>query len=185
MMGKAKLLRPVGKEGSSASLPGRAPTRHCRRSPTGCCRAPTRRFRRAPAWRCRWAQSGQSGPFPGRRRSGVDDGRERGSGTVLAAGLALVVITAMAVMLLLAQSAVLASRAAAAADLAALAAADALRGISSGEPCTVAADVAARHAATVISCTEGAGQTIEVRTELGERSLLGAATGRARAGPPP
>ncbi|MFC4395457.1 MULTISPECIES: Rv3654c family TadE-like protein [Micrococcaceae] len=185
MMGKAKLLRPVGKEGSSASLPGRAPTRHCRRSPTGCCRAPTRRFRRAPAWRCRWAQSGQSGPAPGWRRSGVDDGRERGSGTVLAAGLALVVITAMAVMLLLAQSAVLASRAAAAADLSALAAADALRGISSGEPCTVAADVAARHAATVISCTEGAGQTIEVRTELGERSLLGAATGRARAGPPP
>ena len=113
------------------------------------------------------------------------DGRERGSGTVLAAGLALVVITAMAVMLLLAQSAVLASRAAAAADLAALAAADALRGVTSGEPCTVAADVAARHAATVLSCTEGDGQTVEVRTELGERSPLGKATGRARAGPPP
>jgi secretion/DNA translocation related TadE-like protein len=121
----------------------------------------------------------------GRWRAGTHDGRERGSGTVLAAGLALVVMTAMAVMLLLAQSAVLASRAAAAADLAALAAADALRGITTGEPCGVAASVAARHAATVLSCSEGPGQTIEVRTELGERPLLGAATGHARAGPPP
>lgn len=113
------------------------------------------------------------------------DGRERGSGTVLAAGLALVVITAMAVMLLLAQAAVLAGRAATAADLAALAGADALRGITTGDPCTVAADVAARHDATVLSCSEGSGQTVEVLAELGERPLLGAATGRARAGPPP
>jgi secretion/DNA translocation related TadE-like protein len=96
-----------------------------------------------------------------------------------------VVIMAMAVMLLLAQSAVLASRAAAAADLAALAAADALRGVTTGEPCAVAAEVAGRHAAAVLSCSEGPGQTVEVRTELAERSLLGAATGRARAGPPP
>ncbi|MBT2567734.1 hypothetical protein J7I84_14740 [Arthrobacter sp. ISL-85] len=118
-------------------------------------------------------------------QQGAPDGRERGSGTVLAAVLALVVMTAMAVMLLLAQSAVLASRAAAAADLAALAGADALRGITVGEPCTVAAEVAGRHAATVLSCSEGAGQTIEVRTELGGHPLLGAATGRARAGPPP
>jgi len=79
------------------------------------------------------------------------DHPERGSGTVLAAGLAMVVIMAMALMLLLAQSAVMASRAAAAADLAALAAADALRGITSGDPCTVAAEVAARHAATLVS----------------------------------
>ncbi|WP_082566633.1 Rv3654c family TadE-like protein [Arthrobacter sp. Soil764] len=121
----------------------------------------------------------------GRCRPGTGDGRERGSGTVLAAGLALVVMTAMALMLLLAQSAVLASRAAAAADLAALAAADALRGITTGQPCSVAADVAARHGATVPSCSEGAGQTVEVRTELVDRSLLGAATGHARAGPPP
>ncbi|WP_285246979.1 Rv3654c family TadE-like protein [Pseudarthrobacter sp. efr-133-R2A-89] len=116
---------------------------------------------------------------------GAHNGRDRGSGTLMAAGLALVVMTAMAVMLLLAQSAVLASRAAAAADLAALAAADALRGITTGEPCMVASEVSARHAATVISCVEGAGQTVDVRTELNERSLLGAATGHARAGPPP
>jgi secretion/DNA translocation related TadE-like protein len=113
------------------------------------------------------------------------DNQERGSGTVLAAGLALVVIMAMALMLLFAQSAVMASRAAAAADLAALAAADALRGITSGDPCTVAAEVAARHAAALISCTEGSGQTVMVRTELNARTLVGAATGQARAGPPP
>lgn len=92
---------------------------------------------------------------------------------------------AMTLLLLLAQSAVMASRAAAAADLAALAGADALRGITDGDPCTVAAEVAARHAATLRSCSEGEGSTLEVRTELTARSILGAASGRARAGPPP
>lgn len=115
----------------------------------------------------------------------VPDHPERGSGTVLAAGLALVLVMAMALMLLLAQSAVMASRAAAAADLAALAAADALRGLTSGEPCGVAAGVAARHGTTLLSCREGAGQTVEVRTELVARTIFGAATGQARAGPPP
>jgi secretion/DNA translocation related TadE-like protein len=113
------------------------------------------------------------------------EGTERGSGTVLAAGLALMVMMVMALLLLLAQSAVLASRAAAAADLAALAAADALRGVTDGEPCGVAAEVAARHAATVVSCSEGGGQTVEVRTELIERTMLGTASGHSRAGPPP
>jgi secretion/DNA translocation related TadE-like protein len=117
--------------------------------------------------------------------AGLEDPRERGSGTVLAAGLALAVMMVMAMMLLLAQSAVLASRAASAADLAALAGADALRGITDGEPCAVAAEVAARHAAAVLSCEEGAGQVLEVRTELRERSMLGPASGHARAGPPP
>jgi secretion/DNA translocation related TadE-like protein len=113
------------------------------------------------------------------------DHAERGSGTVLAAGLALVVIMALGLVLLLAQSAVMAGRAAAAADLAALAAADALRGITDGEPCAVAAALAGRHKARVVSCTAGAGQTIEVRTELLTRTALGTATGHARAGPPP
>ncbi|MCU1516367.1 MAG: hypothetical protein JWQ75_1088 [Pseudarthrobacter sp.] len=113
------------------------------------------------------------------------DHPERGSGTVLAAGLALVVITAMALTLLLAQSAVMAGRAAAAADLAALAAADALRGLTSGDPCAVASDVASRQAARVTSCTTGPGQTVEVRTELIAGTMLGTATGRSKAGPPP
>jgi secretion/DNA translocation related TadE-like protein len=113
------------------------------------------------------------------------DHPERGSGTVLAAGLALVVIMAMTLMLLLAQSAVMASRAAAAADLAALAGADALRGLTPGVPCAIAAEVAARHHALLTSCAEGAGQTVEVRTMLNGRTLLGAASGHARGGPPP
>jgi secretion/DNA translocation related TadE-like protein len=140
------------------------------------------------------SHSGAAGGCFADRARNADAGRcghtalgdpERGSGTVLAAGLALVVMMAMALMLLLAQSAVLASRAASAADLAALAAADALRGITEGEPCSVALEVAARHGATVVGCSEGAGQTIEVRTELVERSVFGPASGRARAGPPP
>lgn len=110
---------------------------------------------------------------------------ERGAGTVLAAGLALTVLLVMAVVLLFAQAAVFAGRAASAADLAALAAADALRGLTEGEPCTVALQVAARHGAALVSCVEGAGQTVEVRTELVERTLAGPATGHARAGPPP
>jgi secretion/DNA translocation related TadE-like protein len=115
----------------------------------------------------------------------IRDHPERGSGTVLAAGLALVVIMAMTLMLLLAQSAVVAGRAAAAADLGALAGADALRGLTSGDPCVVAAEVAAQHDAVLTSCEEGEGQTVEVRTILNTRSVLGVARGHARAGPPP
>jgi len=129
--------------------------------------------------------AGRPGQRRGQHARPGPDHRERGSGTVLAAGLALVVLMAAVLVMLLAQSAVQASRAASAADLAALAGADALRGISAGEPCTVANDVASRHAARVLSCVAGPGQTLEVRTELQERSMLGAATGRARAGPPP
>ncbi|WP_457973759.1 Rv3654c family TadE-like protein [Arthrobacter sp. D1-17] len=110
---------------------------------------------------------------------------ERGSGTVLAAALGMVLILATSFVLLLAQSAVLASQTAAAADLAALAAADALRGVSDGDPCAVAASVAARHSARLISCTEGGDQSVEVRTQSSTSTFLGAATGRARAGPPP
>ncbi|WP_232084009.1 Rv3654c family TadE-like protein [Arthrobacter sp. SO5] len=120
----------------------------------------------------------QPGPAPERSMEG-------GSGTVLALGLGLVIIMATALIVLLAQSAVLASRAAAAADLAALAAADAARGITNGEPCAVAEAVALRNNAAVLSCSEGDGETVQVRTELGTRTLFGAATGQARAGPPP
>ena len=110
---------------------------------------------------------------------------ERGSGTVLAAALGMVLILVTSFMLLLAQSAVLASQSAAAADLAALAGADALRGVSAGDPCAVAAAVAARHEALLISCSEGSDQSVEVRTQSIARTVLGSATGRARAGPPP
>jgi secretion/DNA translocation related TadE-like protein len=97
----------------------------------------------------------------------------------------MVVMIAMVLTLLLAQSAVMASRAAAAADLAALAAADAARGISAGEPCFVAAEVAVRQNARIVSCNEQGGEIVEIQTELVARTMFGTATGRARAGPPP
>lgn len=92
---------------------------------------------------------------------------------------------ALALLLLLAQSAVAASRAAAAADLAALAAADAARGITSGEPCAVAREVALKNKASILACAEGPDATVQVRTEFRAGPFLGSATGLARAGPPP
>ncbi|CAM3126071.1 hypothetical protein PSET11_01347 [Arthrobacter ulcerisalmonis] len=110
---------------------------------------------------------------------------QRGSGTILAVSLALVVLLTMALILLLAQAAVMASRAATAADLAALAGADALRGITTGVPCVVAADVASRHGAVMTSCHLGPEQSVDVRTSTIQSSLVGPATGHSRAGPPP
>lgn len=111
--------------------------------------------------------------------------RDRGSGTVLALALGLVLLMAAVLIALLAQAAAMASRAAAAADLAALAAADAARGITAGGPCAVAGEVARRHQARLLSCSEGSGDTVQVRTQLDAGTVFGAATGLARAGPPP
>lgn len=113
------------------------------------------------------------------------DFRDRGSGTVLALALGLVLIITTVVVLVLARSAIMATRAAAAADLAALAAADAARGISAGEPCVVAAEVARRHHARMLSCFEGADESVQVRMELMGNTMFGPAGGLARAGPPP
>jgi secretion/DNA translocation related TadE-like protein len=110
---------------------------------------------------------------------------ELGAGSVLALGLGMVLLLAITAVVLLGQAAVTASRAAAAADLAALAAADAARGLSSGEPCAVAADVAGRHDARLLGCVVQSGGIVQVRTELRSRTMFGAATGLARAGPPP
>jgi secretion/DNA translocation related TadE-like protein len=126
---------------------------------------------------------------PGRVRSPVTQAavtnRERGSGTVLGLTLGAVVALLLAAVLLLAQAGVMASRAASAADLSALAAADAARGLTSGQPCAVAADVAGRHSAKLTSCNVLGGGVVEVATELAHAFDWGAATGRARAGPPP
>ena len=112
---------------------------------------------------------------------------ERGAGTVLALGLGMLVIAAAVVTAaaLVGCTAEMALWAAAAADLAALAAADAARGITPGEPCTVAAEAARRNGARLLSCFEGPGSTVQVRTELNIRTPLGGATGLSRAGPPP
>lgn len=110
---------------------------------------------------------------------------ERGSGTVLAAGLGMVLILLLSMLLLLAQASVMAGRAAAAADLAALAAADAWRGLTAGEPCTVAGEIAARHDAHVVECSPSADLSVEVRVQLNISHLLGPAAASSRAGPPP
>ena len=78
---------------------------------------------------------------------------EEGSGTVLALTIiaALLVMTVVIAGLIGVVSAN--RRASAAADLSALAAADAYRGLTEGDPCAVAADLAERHGAHLESCT--------------------------------
>ena len=117
--------------------------------------------------------------------AGTPRSGEKGSGTVLAAGLGTVVMIVMLALLFLAQSATLAHRAAAAADLAALAGADAARGITTGDPCLVATATAEKNDARLLSCSVTGPGIVEVTTELHQGSPLGAASGRARAGPPP
>jgi secretion/DNA translocation related TadE-like protein len=112
---------------------------------------------------------------------------QRGSGTVLASGLGLLVLIMLSGLVLLVQAAVCATKAASAADLAALAAADAAREISTGDPCSVAAMVAAQNQVQLQSCQRGGlnGTIVLVTTSVPLPAPLGAATGRSRAGPPP
>ena len=111
---------------------------------------------------------------------------EEGSGTVLALTIiaALLVLTVVIAGLIGVVSAN--RRASAAADLSALAAADAYRGLTEGDPCAVAADLAARHGAHLESCTfPDRPETVEVTVAVpvaGPMGMLGPARVRARAG---
>lgn len=111
---------------------------------------------------------------------------EEGSGTVLALTIvaALLVVTVVVAGLIGVVSAN--RRASAAADLSALAAADAYRGLTEGDPCAVAADLAERHGAHLESCTfPDRPETVEVTVAVpvaGPMGLLGPARVRARAG---
>ena len=111
---------------------------------------------------------------------------EEGSGTVLALTIiaALLVVTVVIAGLI---GVVFANRrASAAADLSALAAADAYRGLTEGDPCAVAADLAERHGAHLESCTfPDRPETVEVTVAVpvaGPMGVLGPARVRARAG---
>lgn len=104
---------------------------------------------------------------------------------MLAAGLGLVLVVCLSMVLLLAQASVMAGRAASAADLAALAAADAWRGLTSGEPCAVAGEVAARHDAELLDCTPSADKSVQIRVQLTVPGVTGPAAATSRAGPPP
>lgn len=111
---------------------------------------------------------------------------EEGSGTVLALTIiaALLVLTVVIAGLIGVVSAN--RRASAAADLSALAAADAYRGLTEGDPCAVAADLAERHGAHLESCTfPNRPETVEVAVAVpvaGPMGMLGSARVRARAG---
>lgn len=117
---------------------------------------------------------------------------ERGSGTVLALGVAMVLALAAAAAVLVGQVTTLRHRADAAADLAALAGAQTAR--DGGDPCPVAGGIAAANGGLLRSCVVGpagdaavAGQVlVQVTvsaTVLGGRTLT--AVGRARAGQAP
>lgn len=116
----------------------------------------------------------------------AEEHSEEGSGTVLALTIiaALLVVTVVIAGLIGAVSAN--RRASAAADLSALAAADAYRGLTEGDPCAVAADLAARHGAHLESCTfPDRPETVEVTVAVpvaGPMGILGPARVRARAG---
>ena len=111
---------------------------------------------------------------------------EEGSGTVLALTIiaALLVMTVVIAGLIGVVSAN--RRASAAADLSALAAVDAYRGLTAGDPCAVAADLAERHGAHLESCTfPDRPETVEVTVAVpvaGPMGMLGPARVRARAG---
>lgn len=118
--------------------------------------------------------------------SSAEECPEEGSGTVLALTIivALLVVTVVIAGLIGVVSAN--RRASAAADLSALAAADAYRGLTEGDPCAVAADLAERHGAHLESCTfPDRPETVEVTVAVpvaGPMGMLGPARVRARAG---
>ena len=118
--------------------------------------------------------------------SSAEEQSEEGSGTVLALAIiaALLVVTVVIAGLIGVVSAN--RKASAAADLRALAAADAYRGLTEGDPCAVAADLAERHGAHLESCTfPDRPETVEVTVAVpvaGPMGALGPARVRARAG---
>lgn len=118
-------------------------------------------------------------------RTGAAWEGERGSGTVLALGLCLLLILACAAVLLIGQALAASARAASAADLAALAAADAERGLRAGTACDTGRTVAELNGAALVGCqVEVPGSTVRVVVEIDTGAPWGPAPGRARAGPP-
>lgn len=114
---------------------------------------------------------------------------------MVAVGIIAVLIVLLALIAVLGAAAAAKAQAARAADLAALAAADTARGLTTGDPCTVAEHVVARNGAVLQECTVGGEYPTEVTVSVSRDSgvvvithLLPAvsltATGVARAGPP-
>ena len=116
----------------------------------------------------------------------AEEHSEEGSGTVLALTIIAVLLVVTVVIAGLIGVVSANRRASAAADLSALAAADAYRGLTEGDPCAVAADLAERHGAHLESCTfPNRPETVEVTVAVpvaGPMGALGPARVRARAG---
>lgn len=114
--------------------------------------------------------------------SGHRRARERGSATVLLAGLVVLLVTATLALAVLGGVVAGQRRAESAADLAALAGAGALQ--DGGDGCAKARAVAAANGAALLACSVAAGRVEVVAGEetlvLGRRVSLRA---RARAGP--
>jgi secretion/DNA translocation related TadE-like protein len=118
---------------------------------------------------------------------------ELGAGTVLAAGVALLLCLLLAAVAMAVQAGAASSRAAKTADLAALAAADAARGLVGGELCLRAAEATHKHGAFLAECRRigPSGHIVDVDVAVPLR-LVGwldspwrEAKGLSRAGPPP
>lgn len=107
---------------------------------------------------------------------------DTGAGGVLA--LAIVAVTVVVALAVTGLGAALAARqrVVAAADASALAAADALLGAASGEPCARAAEVAAAHHVALLGCeVDGAEVTVTTGADLAGVPV----EARSRAGPAP
>ena len=129
---------------------------------------------------------GAAAPAPARTDVARRPQGERGSGTVLALAMVMVLCLLATSAAVLSSAVVASHRARSAADLAALAAATSwLDGISAGSTCATAARVAAANGAALSGCApagESVTVVVEVRPGLGP---IPAAAARARAGPAP
>ena len=106
---------------------------------------------------------------------------DEGSGGVLTLAIVAMVVCAVLAVLPLSAALAAARRAAVASDAAALAAADAVLGVVSGEPCGWAAKVAAAHRVALTACrVDGAEVVVSVRTNAGSLPVESS----SRAGPP-
>ncbi|MFI7482239.1 Rv3654c family TadE-like protein [Kocuria sp. M1R5S2] len=138
-------------------------------------------------WRNRTRREREPVPRDAAGRARADD---RGSGSVHALTLAMVLGVLLLAVLLLAQAGIAASRAGRAADLAALAAADTARGLVAGEPCAAARRAASDNGAQLELCRLVPPElvVVDVRTSValgGPLAPFGPALGVSRAGPPP
>ena len=113
---------------------------------------------------------------------------EEGSGTVLAVGIIAALLILATIIIGFAGVSTANRRAAQAADLAALAAADALRGITTGDPCDIATQVARDNNAKLVGCAlADRPETVDIRVSSavhGPFAFLGDAQGTSRAGAP-